>query len=74
MVGAAMVGSIVQTAPEKRKLKKGAEFGYYQFGGSTNIMILPASCALTLDADILRNSKAGVETLVDVGEQIGRIR
>ena len=38
-VGATMVGSIHFTAPMNEPLRKGAELGYFSFGGSTVIVL-----------------------------------
>ena len=43
---------------------------YYQFGGSTNVLVLPPN-TVTFDADLVVNSKAGVETWVPMGDHIG---
>ena len=43
---------------------------YYQFGGSTNILVLPPN-TVTFDTDLVANSKAGVETWVPMGDHIG---
>lgn len=68
-VGALLVGKIVNhhgTATVTR----GQEKGYFQFGGSTVVLLLKAG-AVELDADILENSRAGIETVVRLGEKIG---
>lgn len=44
--------------------------GYFAFGGSTCVLVLPPGMA-EWDADIAANSASSVETLVRVGEQIG---
>lgn len=68
-VGAFGVGTIVQTFLGTRH-SKGAEKGYFKFGGSTVLMALPAG-VLTFDEDLVRNSAAGLETRVLFGERIG---
>ena len=69
-VGAFGVGTIVQTyAGEKHA--KGDEKGYFKFGGSTVIVVLPAG-AVTFDDDLVRNSAAGLETRIRFGERIAR--
>jgi len=74
MVGAAMVGSIVRTAPVRKRLKKGQEFGMYQFGGSTNVMLIPkGGHVIKFDAALLRHSRKNVETLVNVGDRIATV-
>lgn len=68
-VGAFGVGTIVQTYTGAEHAK-GDEKGYFKFGGSTVILVLPAG-AVTFDADLVRNSAAGLETRVRCGERIG---
>jgi len=70
-VGALLVGKIVNhhgAAPVRR----GQEKGYFRFGGSTVILLLKAGAA-AMDADILENSRAGIETVVRYGEKIGTV-
>ncbi len=68
-VGAFGVGSIIQTsdAGEHRKMD---EKGFFKFGGSTVILVIPAE-KLLFDEDLLTNSRNGVETLVRCGSRIG---
>jgi phosphatidylserine decarboxylase len=68
-VGALMVGKIVnhRTAGSVRR---GQEKGYFQFGGSTVVLLLKKDTAV-LDSDILENSRQGIETVVKFGEKIG---
>lgn len=68
-VGALLVGKIVNHHGAAR-VRRGQEKGYFQFGGSTVILLLRAG-AVRLDGDILENSKAGIETVVRYGEKIG---
>lgn len=68
-VGALLVGKIVNhhgAGPVKR----GQEKGYFQFGGSTVIVLLKAGAA-KIDEDICQNSREGIETIVRLGEKIG---
>jgi phosphatidylserine decarboxylase len=67
-VGAFGVGTIVQTYTGDMHLK-GDEKGYFKFGGSTVILVAGAG-ALAFDEDLVRNSAAGVETLVRCGERL----
>lgn len=71
-VGAFGVGSIIQTSSAGNHLKI-AEKGYFKFGGSTVILIFDAA-KLQWDEDLLKNSQAGQETLIRMGENIGRKR
>lgn len=70
-VGAFGVGTIVQTFLGTRHVK-GAEKGYFKFGGSTVILVVPAG-RVTFDADLVRNSSEGLETLVRCRERIGQV-
>ncbi len=68
-VGATMVGKIVHTHPATQPFARGAEKGYFLFGGSTVVMLGEAG-AWTPDADLLEQSRQGRETLVRLGERI----
>lgn len=67
-IGAMMVGRIVNHG--KREFARGEEKGYFQFGGSTVVVVLKKGAAL-IDADILRNVENNYETKVRLGEKIG---
>ncbi|KAJ7173707.1 phosphatidylserine decarboxylase-domain-containing protein [Mycena filopes] len=69
-VGAMMVGSIETTVREGETVKRGQEFGYFAFGGST-IVLLFEKDVVEWDEDLLVNGKASLETLVRVGMGIG---
>lgn len=68
-VGALMVGKIVNHHGEADVLR-GQEKGFFQFGGSTIVMLLEPDRAVP-DGDILENSRQGLETIVRFGEKIG---
>lgn len=68
-VGAFGVGTIVQTYRGDLH-RKGEEKGYFKFGGSTVMFIVPHG-AVTFDEDLVRNSVGGLETRVKFGERIG---
>ena len=68
-VGALLVGKIVNHHG-KAKVSRGQEKGYFQFGGSTVVLLLKKD-VVRLDADILKNSEQGIETVVKMGEKIG---
>jgi phosphatidylserine decarboxylase len=70
-VGAMMVGSIVQGQPNGGYTRKGAEKGYFQFGGSTVLLILEPG-RVQVDADILHYSRKGIETRVRYGEAVAK--
>lgn len=69
-VGATMVGSIIETYEANRQVDKGSEMGYFAFGGSTIVLLVDRD-KLKIDADILANTKNGLETYVKMGEKIG---
>ncbi|KJA25211.1 hypothetical protein HYPSUDRAFT_214202 [Hypholoma sublateritium FD-334 SS-4] len=69
-VGAMMVGTIKTTVEEGDYVKKGQEFGYFAFGGST-IVILFEKGKVVWDEDLLVNGRASLETLVRMGMGIG---
>ena len=68
-VGALLVGKIVNHH-EETYVRRGEEKGYFQFGGSTVVLLLKEGVA-EIDADILENSRSGIETVVKFGEKIG---
>ena len=68
-VGALLVGKIVNH-PVEKWVRRGMEKGYFQFGGSTIIVLVKEGC-LQVDADILENSRQNCETIVKYGEIIG---
>lgn len=68
-VGALLVGKIVNHHGAA-SVRRGQEKGYFQFGGSTVVLLLKKDTAV-LDSDILENSRQGIETVVKFGEKIG---
>ena len=66
-VGALLVGRIVDY--NKKEFIKGEEKGYFLPGGSTIIII---SKDIEVDKDILEYSNKGIETLVKIGERVGK--
>ena len=68
-VGALLVGKIVNHHGAAT-VRRGQEKGYFQFGGSTVVLLLKKGTAV-LDSDILENSRQGIETVVKFGEKIG---
>ena len=69
-VGALLVGKISNNK-EIKEFSKGDEKGYFEFGGST-IILLVKDNVVSFDKDILNNSSMGKETFVHCGEKIGR--
>ncbi len=68
-IGALGVGRI-KNHHQNYEFKKGEEKGYFEFGGST-IVLLFKKDTITIDQDILDNSKKNIETNVRYGEKIG---
>lgn len=71
-VGAMLVGRIRNHHVEG-PVQRGQEKGYFQFGGSTVILILEPG-RVEIDEDLLSNSRNGEETIVKMGERIGYAR
>ncbi|URZ05189.1 phosphatidylserine decarboxylase [Clostridium felsineum] len=69
-IGATCVGSILQTYKANTIINKGDEKGYFKFGGSTVILFFKENC-ISIDDDILEQSKLGFECKVKLGEKIG---
>lgn len=69
-IGATMVGSITFTKEEGDRIRKGDEFGYFSFGGSTVICVFEKD-AIEIDEDLLAKSARSIETLVSVGMKMG---
>ena len=68
-VGAMLVGKIVNH-PHGDSVVRGIEKGYFEFGGSTIVLVLEKDAA-ELDAQICKNSESGAETIVRYGSRIG---
>jgi len=68
-VGAMLVGRIVNLEGEGTAVR-GKEKGFFEYGGSTIIVLLKKDSA-EINDEILSNSIAGIETPVKMGEQIG---
>lgn len=69
-VGALLVGKILNHHQET-DFKRGQEKGMFCYGGSTIVLLLEKGRA-ELDMEILDNTKASLETIVKIGEPIGR--
>jgi phosphatidylserine decarboxylase len=70
-VGALLVGKIHQRMRHGGSFSRGQEKGYFEFGGSTIIVILKPSMG-SVDTDIREYSSRGIESLVRYGSAIGR--
>ncbi|KAJ6493576.1 phosphatidylserine decarboxylase-domain-containing protein [Mycena vitilis] len=81
-IGALLVGSIEWTKKQGDKIKRGEELGFFKYGGSTVVVAFPQG-TIEFDADLVANSegkngdlhvKGPIETLVKVGNSIGRTK
>ena len=70
-VGALMVGKISNNQQGLGFVHKGVEKGRFEFGGSTIILLTQKNVVIP-DRDLLEHTGSGMETLVKMGEQIGR--
>jgi len=70
-VGATLVGSIFFTAEIGTKLKKGDEYGYFAFGGSTVLLFFKKD-TIKFDEDLIVHSREPIETLVKMGSSLGK--
>ncbi|MBI6547024.1 MAG: phosphatidylserine decarboxylase [Cyanobacteria bacterium NC_groundwater_1444_Ag_S-0.65um_54_12] len=69
-VGALGVGSIVQTY-DPGHVRRGAEKGYFQFGGSTLLLLFEPG-VVEFAADLIWSSQAGIENSIIAGSAIGK--
>lgn len=72
-VGALMVGKITNYKKEKAQVLRGEEKGTFEFGGSTIVLMFEPE-KIEPDVDLLQNTRAGMETYVRMGEQIGVVK
>ena len=68
-VGALNVGKICNR--QVKVFNKGDEKGYFEFGGSTIILLIKKD-EVIIDNDIIINSQKEIETIVKLGEVIGK--
>jgi phosphatidylserine decarboxylase len=69
-IGATMVGSIFQTFLPGRAVAKGEEKGLFKFGGSCVVTLFQPG-RIRLDADLVEQTAAGLETYARMGERLG---
>ena len=69
-VGAMFVGKIVNH-PHGKRVARGIEKGYFEFGGSTVVLVLEKGAAEIMP-QIIENSENGAETVVKYGSAIGK--
>ena len=70
-IGATCVGTIRQTFTPGQPVVKGAEKGYFAFGGSSTLTLFEPG-VIQLEADLLENSRQQVELYAQIGSQMGR--
>ena len=75
-VGATGVGAMIDTFKTKRgkKFKKGDEKGYFEFGGSTIVLLGDISGKWKPDSDLLKLTKKGMELFIEYGDSLGKTR
>ena len=71
-IGALCIGKIKNNHKEY-EFKKGEEKGYFEFGGSTIVLLIKKN-VISLDEDIYNNSKENIETIVKYGQRIGKLK
>lgn len=71
-IGATCVGTIEQTFTPGQPVEKGAEKGYFAFGGSSTITIFEPG-AIQLEKDLVENSAKQVELYARIGTRMGRL-
>ena len=69
-IGAITVGSIMQTY-KPGIVTKGQEKGYFQYGGSTLVLLFEPG-EIAFDEDLIRDSAQSLEVSVLAGSQLGR--
>ena len=67
-VGAMMIGKI--TNRKITRFRRGEEKGYFEFGGSTVIMLINKD--INFNEKILENTTKDIETIVKMGQRIGK--
>ena len=70
-IGATCVGTVVHTSSPDEPVAKGAEKGYFRFGGSCVITLFEAG-HVQWDADLIEQGKAGREVYAWMGERCGQ--
>lgn len=70
-IGATCVGTICQTFTPGQSVAKGAEKGYFAFGGSSTLTLFEPG-AVELEADLLDHSARQTELYARIGSRMGR--
>lgn len=72
-IGATNVGTIRQTHPSDAQAERGAEKGYFAFGGSCVITVWPRG-SVAFAAELIEASARGLELYAKMGESMGCLR
>lgn len=70
-IGATNVGSIQETYMPGQWQAKGAEKGYFEFGGSALILLFPKE-TITFDRDLIEATEEGLEMRCLLGQSMGK--
>lgn len=69
-IGATCVGSFEYTFKPGAQIEKGAEKGYFKFGGSSTITFFEPN-RIQLDADLIEKTREGIELYARMGDHMG---
>lgn len=69
-VGAMCVGKIIYTKDRPQMVNKGDEMGYFAFGGSSIVLLVPKGY-LNIRKDLIEYTARGFEVAVKMGEPLG---
>lgn len=72
-VGALCVGKIVQSHALNQPYERGEEKGYFLFGAST-VVVYGEAGKWEPEADLIRRTAEGIETLVELGSPVAKAR
>ena len=70
-IGATCVGTIRQTFTPGQPVAKGAEKGYFAFGGSSTLTLFEPG-TVELESDLVENSARQIELYARIGSRMGR--
>ena len=70
-VGATCVGSFDYTFTPGERVEKGAEKGFFKFGGSSTVTLFERGC-IQLAEDLLDCSRKGIELYARMGDRLGK--
>lgn len=71
-IGATCVGTIRQTFTPGQAVAKGAEKGYFAFGGSSTLTLFEPG-VIRLEDDLLENSAKQIELYAQIGSRMGQL-